>query len=91
MRPELKAFLDGDELAVIGDGALMAALGQARSHTMRDIVASIQAEQDLVIRAPAASVTYVEGGPGTRGRRPSLCTGRPTSSTRTAVATRAAS
>jgi DNA helicase IV len=65
MRPELKASLDGGELAVIGDGALMAALGQARSHTMRDIVASIQAEQDLVIRAPAASVTYVEGGPGT--------------------------
>ncbi|MFE7859132.1 HelD family protein [Streptomyces sp. NPDC057403] len=65
MRPELKAFLDGRELPVIGDGALMAALGQARSHTMRDIVASIQAEQDLVIRAPAASVTYVEGGPGT--------------------------
>ncbi|MEU3983654.1 UvrD-helicase domain-containing protein [Streptomyces sp. NPDC026672] len=65
MRPELTAFLDGAELAVIGDGALMAALGQARTHTMRDIVASIQAEQDLVIRAPAASVTYVEGGPGT--------------------------
>ncbi|MET7284271.1 UvrD-helicase domain-containing protein [Streptomyces sp. NPDC005573] len=65
MRPELKASLDGRELAVIGDGALMAALGQARSHTMRDIVSSIQAEQDLVIRAPAASVTYVEGGPGT--------------------------
>ncbi|MFG3657215.1 HelD family protein [Streptomyces sp. NPDC047706] len=65
MRPELKASLDGHELAVIGDGALMAALGQARGHTMRDIVASIQAEQDMVIRAPAASVTYVEGGPGT--------------------------
>ncbi|KUN83216.1 helicase [Streptomyces bungoensis] len=65
MRPELTAFLDGRELPVIGDGALMAALGQARGHTMRDIVASIQAEQDLVIRAPAASVTYVEGGPGT--------------------------
>ncbi|WP_432172193.1 HelD family protein [Streptomyces sp. Tue6028] len=65
MRPELKASLDSRELPVIGDGALMAALGQARSHTMRDIVASIQAEQDLVIRAPAASVTYVEGGPGT--------------------------
>ncbi|MFB7334685.1 AAA family ATPase [Streptomyces adustus] len=65
MRPELTAFLDGERLPVIGDGALMAALGQARSHTMRDIVASIQAEQDLVIRAPAASVTYVEGGPGT--------------------------
>ncbi|MEU6589220.1 UvrD-helicase domain-containing protein [Streptomyces sp. NPDC046881] len=65
MRPELQAFLDGSELPVIGDGALMAALGQARSHTMRDIVSSIQAEQDLVIRAPAASITYVEGGPGT--------------------------
>ncbi|MCZ4514303.1 AAA family ATPase [Streptomyces sp. ActVer] len=65
MRPELKASLSGRALPVIGDGALMAALGQARSHTMRDIVASIQAEQDLVIRAPAASVTYVEGGPGT--------------------------
>ncbi|MCN9239218.1 AAA family ATPase [Streptomyces sp. RY43-2] len=65
MRPELTARLDGRELPVIGDGALMAALGQARTHTMRDIVASIQAEQDLVIRAPAASVTYVEGGPGT--------------------------
>ncbi|MFJ2895632.1 HelD family protein [Streptomyces sp. NPDC087218] len=65
MRPELTAYLDGAELPVIGDGALMAALGQARSHTMRDIVSSIQAEQDLVIRAPAASVTEVSGGPGT--------------------------
>ncbi len=65
MRPELRASLDGRELAVIGDGALMAALGRARSHSMRDIVSSIQAEQDMVIRAPAASVTYVEGGPGT--------------------------
>ncbi|WP_026245703.1 UvrD-helicase domain-containing protein [Streptomyces sp. HmicA12] len=65
MRPELTAYLNGAALPAVGDGALMAALGQARSHSMRDIVASIQAEQDLVIRAPAASVTYVEGGPGT--------------------------
>ncbi|MFF1925268.1 HelD family protein [Streptomyces sp. NPDC058221] len=65
MRPELTAYLGGEKLPVIGDGALMAALGQARSHTMRDIVSSIQAEQDLVIRAPAASVTEVSGGPGT--------------------------
>ncbi|MEU4210365.1 UvrD-helicase domain-containing protein [Streptomyces sp. NPDC026206] len=65
LRPELTTTLDGSALAVVGDGALMAALGQARSHTMRDIVSSIQAEQDLVIRAPAASVTEVEGGPGT--------------------------
>lgn len=65
MRPELTAHLGGETLPVVGDGALMAALGQARSHTMRDIVSSIQAEQDLVIRAPAASVTEVSGGPGT--------------------------
>ncbi|MBV9023318.1 MAG: UvrD-helicase domain-containing protein [Streptomycetaceae bacterium] len=65
MRPELTATLDGEELSVIGDGALMASLGRARSHTMRDIVASIQAEQDTVIRAPAPGVTEVTGGPGT--------------------------
>jgi DNA helicase IV len=60
LRPDLTTGLP-----VVGDGALMAALGQARTHTMRDIVASIQAEQDTVIRAPAASVTEVTGGPGT--------------------------
>ncbi|WP_255953160.1 HelD family protein [Streptomyces odontomachi] len=66
MRPELTAHdADGHELPVVGDGALMAALGRARGHTMHDIVASIQAEQDRVIRAPAASITHVEGGPGT--------------------------
>ncbi|MFE6779841.1 HelD family protein [Streptomyces sp. NPDC057702] len=65
LRPELTASLDGEPLSIIGDGALMAALGRARGHTMRDIVSSIQAEQDLVIRAPANSVTEVEGGPGT--------------------------
>ncbi|MEU4684734.1 HelD family protein [Streptomyces xinghaiensis] len=65
LRPEMTATLGGEELAVVGDGALMAALGRARSHTMRDIVSSIQAEQDKVIRAPAASVTEVGGGPGT--------------------------
>ncbi|THA26167.1 helicase [Streptomyces sp. RKND-216] len=65
LRPEIRATLDGEELPAVGDGALMAALGRARGHAMRDIVASIQAEQDEVIRAPAASVTEVEGGPGT--------------------------
>ncbi|MFE3791548.1 HelD family protein [Streptomyces goshikiensis] len=65
MRPEVTATLDGRELPAIGDGALMAALGRARTHSMRDIVSSIQAEQDLVIRAPAASVAEVAGGPGT--------------------------
>ncbi|MFI7276826.1 HelD family protein [Streptomyces sp. NPDC049879] len=65
LRPRLRALLDGEELAVVGDGALMAALGRARGARMHDIVASIQAEQDEVIRAPAVSVTEVTGGPGT--------------------------
>jgi DNA helicase IV len=53
------------DITVVGQGALMAALGRARGDTMRDIVATIQAEQDEVIRAPADRVTELIGGPGT--------------------------
>jgi DNA helicase IV len=55
----------GDTLRVVGDGALMAALSRSKGTGMRDIVATIQHEQDLAIRAPAGGVTVVEGGPGT--------------------------
>ena len=65
LRPELEPVLDGEPLAIVGDGALMATLGRARGHTMRDIVSSIQQEQDIVIRAAAAGATLVTGGPGT--------------------------
>ncbi|MDT0267856.1 AAA family ATPase [Streptomyces sp. DSM 44915] len=65
LRPGLRARLAGAELPVVGDGALLAALGRERGHRMTDIVASIQAEQDEVIRAPAGKVTEVTGGPGT--------------------------
>jgi DNA helicase IV len=62
-------LLDGDhadhELVVIGEGALLAALSRARDHTMRDIVATIQAEQDEAIRAPYQGFTMISGGPGT--------------------------
>ena len=62
-------LLDGDaassDLVVIGDGALLAALTRARGHTMRDIVATIQAEQDEAIRAPWQGFTMISGGPGT--------------------------
>jgi len=54
-----------DNLPVIGEGALMAALSRARGHTMRDIVATIQAAQDTAIRAPVRGVTVIGGGPGT--------------------------
>ena len=57
---------DGDlELVVIGEGALMAALQRSRGPQMRDIVATIQAEQDEAIRAPYQGVTVISGGPGT--------------------------
>jgi DNA helicase IV len=62
-------LLDGEnadgELVVIGEGALLAALTRARNHTMRDIVATIQAEQDEAIRAPYQGFTMITGGPGT--------------------------
>ena len=44
---------------------LLAELERARTGQMRDIVATIQAEQDLVIRAPLEDLVIVQGGPGT--------------------------
>ncbi|HVV23696.1 MAG TPA: ATP-binding domain-containing protein [Pseudonocardiaceae bacterium] len=54
-----------DGIRIVGEGALMASLGRARGDTMRDIVATIQREQDDAIRAPSAGVTEITGGPGT--------------------------
>ncbi|MFP4312543.1 MAG: HelD family protein, partial [Nitriliruptoraceae bacterium] len=51
--------------AVTGQGALLAALSRERSGRMRDIVATIQGEQDRIIRAPASGTLVVAGGPGT--------------------------
>ncbi|MDR1264529.1 MAG: AAA family ATPase [Propionibacteriaceae bacterium] len=53
------------ELVVVGEGALMAALSRSRGHKMRDIVSTIQAEQDEAIRAPWPGFTIIVGGPGT--------------------------
>jgi len=52
-------------LVLGGPGALLAALGRARSGRMGDIVATIQREQDEIIRAPLAGLLVVQGGPGT--------------------------
>ncbi len=54
-----------DGLPVVGEGALMAQLSRARDRTMHSIVATIQAEQDLAIRAPSKGVVTITGGPGT--------------------------
>ncbi|MFJ4281029.1 HelD family protein [Streptomyces massasporeus] len=48
-----------------GDAVLLAALNSARTGRMSDIVQTIQADQDRIIRAPHRGVMVVEGGPGT--------------------------
>ncbi|WP_405901487.1 AAA family ATPase [Streptomyces sp. NBC_00727] len=48
-----------------GDSVLLAAVKSARTGRMADIVRTIQAEQDRIIRAPHRGVLVVEGGPGT--------------------------
>ncbi|GLZ35248.1 DNA helicase [Lentzea sp. NBRC 105346] len=48
-----------------GDTALLAAVNAPRGEGMRDIVATIQAEQDAIIRHEHPGVLVIEGGPGT--------------------------
>jgi DNA helicase IV len=48
-----------------GESALLAALNASRTGSMTDIVETIQAEQDLIIRAPMPGALVVQGGPGT--------------------------
>jgi DNA helicase IV len=57
---------NGDtEMVLVGEGALLAALGRSRTGRMGDIVATIQREQDEIIRAPLPGILIVQGGPGT--------------------------
>lgn len=64
-------LLDADHLddhlagGLTGEGALFAAMSARRDGRMSDIVATIQAEQDAVVRAPLDGVLVVQGGPGT--------------------------
>jgi DNA helicase IV len=46
-------------MRIVGDGALLAALARTTGRGMRDIVATIQREQDEAIRSPALGVTVV--------------------------------
>ena len=50
---------------LVGEAALLSALTRSRTGRMRDIVETIQTEQDTVIRAPLGGVLVVQGGPGT--------------------------
>lgn len=51
--------------AIRGHGALIAALETNRTGRLTDIVATIQGEQDEIIRAEMPGVLVVQGGPGT--------------------------
>ncbi|PID53133.1 MAG: AAA family ATPase, partial [Micrococcales bacterium] len=62
---DLDALSNDQRSRLGGEGALLAALSAQRTGRMSDIVATIQAEQDTVIRAGHTGVLVVEGGPGT--------------------------
>ncbi|GAB2502317.1 AAA family ATPase [Promicromonospora xylanilytica] len=60
---DLDSEIDPDALS--GEGALLAAMAQGRTGRMSDIVATIQAEQDRIIRSDLSGALVVQGGPGT--------------------------
>jgi DNA helicase IV len=60
---------EGDEegrgLGLSGSQVLLSALARSRTGRMRDIVATVQREQDEIIRGPLGGILVVQGGPGT--------------------------
>ncbi|KZE88590.1 RNA polymerase recycling motor ATPase HelR [Microbacterium sp. TNHR37B] len=61
-------IFDGEvtaDLSPDDQSAFIASLGATRSSRMRDVLGTIQADQDAIIRAPAAGALVVDGGPGT--------------------------
>ncbi|WP_214368290.1 HelD family protein [Pseudonocardia sp. H11422] len=62
---DLSAAEQGSRSGLTSEAALMAAVTQTRTGRMTDIVATIQAEQDRIIRSKPSGVLVVQGGPGT--------------------------
>ncbi|MGV8876012.1 MAG: HelD family protein [Rhodoglobus sp.] len=58
-------ILENDAVSLQGEAALMASLTAERTGRMGDIVATIQAEQDAIIRSELSGALVVQGGPGT--------------------------
>ena len=58
-------LLETDAASLQGEAALMASLTAERTGRMGDIVATIQAEQDAIIRSELRGALVVQGGPGT--------------------------
>jgi DNA helicase IV len=59
------AEVAGEDVVLSADGILLAALGRQRTGKMGDIVETIQAEQDAIVRSDSRGVLVVDGGPGT--------------------------
>ena len=62
---DLDRLSDSDRATLSGEAALIAAVSAARTGRMADVVATIQAEQDRVVRSELGGVLVVQGGPGT--------------------------
>jgi DNA helicase IV len=62
---DIDQLSDADRAGLSGEAALIAAVSSARTGRMADVVATIQAEQDRVIRSGLPGVLVVQGGPGT--------------------------
>ncbi len=62
---DLAAIPEQERSTLQGEGALMAAVTAPRTGRMGDIVATIQGEQDRIVRDELAGVLVVQGGPGT--------------------------
>ena len=56
---------DGHAAALDDQSAFVASLGASRSARMRDVLGTIQADQDAIIRAGSRGALVVDGGPGT--------------------------
>jgi DNA helicase IV len=65
IQDELLDLLDEAEALAAADRVLVAEIERPRIGPMRDIVATIQPEQDDLIRAPLAETICIQGGPGT--------------------------
>src|SRR5260370_6007149 len=62
---DLERMAESDRRTLVGEAALMAALRRGRTGRMTEVVATIQTEQDRVIRAGLPGALVVQGGPGT--------------------------
>ncbi|NKZ04320.1 HelD family protein [Actinomadura latina] len=62
---DLEGLAESERRGIVGEAALLATLRRGRTGRMSDVVATIQEEQDQVIRSGLQGVLVVQGGPGT--------------------------